>query len=106
MRKENTCMYCLQCFSSDNVLNKHKNDCIVINGEQAIKIPQKGDNIIKFQNYNRQLKAPFVIYADFEAVTEKVQSCKPNDNSYTEAYQKHTDCGLPLGIKMIILTIL
>jgi len=35
-----------------------------------------------------------VIYADFEAITEKVDSCKPNNNdSYTEAYQKHTDCG-------------
>ena len=29
-----------------------------------------------------------MIYADFEPITEKVD----NDNSYTEAYQKHTDC--------------
>jgi len=86
-------MYCLKCFSSEEVLNKHKNDCIAINGEQAIKMHQKGDNIIKFKNYNRQLRAPFVIYADFEAITEKVDSCKSNYNdSYTEAYQEHTDC--------------
>jgi len=68
------CMYCLQCFSSEDVLNKHKTECIVINGEKAVKMPQKGDNIV-FKNYNRQLKAPFVIYADFEAITEKVDSC-------------------------------
>ena len=32
--------------------------------------------------------------------TEKVDSCKPNDKkSYTEAYQKHTDCGY--GYKVV-----
>jgi len=65
------CVFCIQCFSSEDVLNQHKTECIVINGQQAIKMPQKGDNIIKFKNCNRQLKAPFVIYADFEAITEK-----------------------------------
>jgi len=53
-----------------------------------------------FKNHNRPLRAPFVIYADFEAITEKVDSCKPNDNdSYTEADQKHTDCGY--GYKVV-----
>lgn len=91
--RKHSCMYCLQCLSSEDLLSKHKTECIVINGEQAIKMPEKGEKI-KFQNHSPQLQAPFVIYADFEAVTEKVDSCKPNDNdSYTEAYQKHTDCG-------------
>ena len=27
---------CLQCFSSEDVLTRHKTNCIVINGEQAI----------------------------------------------------------------------
>ena len=43
---------------------------------------------------------PFVIYADFEAITEKVSGCQPsNEKSYTEAYQKHTDCGY--GYKVV-----
>ena len=43
---------------------------------------------------------PFVIYADFEAITEKISGCQPNNNkSYTEAYQKHTDCGY--GYKVV-----
>jgi len=80
------CLYCLQCYSSENVLNKHKNDCIVIGCEQAIRMPSQGENIVRFQNYNRQLQIPFVM--DAEAITEQVQSCKPNDNkSYTESYQ-------------------
>ena len=43
---------------------------------------------------------PFVIYADFEAITEKISNCQPDDNqSYTNAYQKHTDCGF--GYKVV-----
>lgn len=35
----------------------------------------------------------FVIYADFEVITEKIQTCIKKSKSYTEAYQKHTDYG-------------
>ena len=85
------CMHCLQCFSSENVLNNQKTNCISINGTQAIKMPEKGENILKFNNHHKQMPQAFVIYADFEAITEKIQ---PNDKkSFTEAYQKHTDCG-------------
>ena len=94
------CMYCLQCFSREDVLTEHKNNCIVINGEQAIKMPEKGNNTLKFMNHHKQLPVPFVIYADFEAITEKIHSCQPNnEKSYTEAYQKHTDCGY--GYKVV-----
>ena len=35
-----------------------------------------------------------LVYADFEAITQKIDSCQPNDEkSYTERYQKHIDCG-------------
>ena len=68
--------------------------------KQAIKMPTKGDNILKFNNFHKQLPVPFVIYADFEAITEKIQGCQRyNDKSYTEAYQKHTDCGY--GYKVV-----
>ena len=97
--KKHFCMYCLQCFSSERVLNNHKVDCIEINGEQAIKMPEPGSTIA-FKNYRKQLPAPFVIYADFEAITEKIQGCQPDSNkSYTEQYQKHTACGY--GYKVV-----
>ena len=41
-------MHCLQCFSSEDVLTNHKTNCMVINGEQAIKRPDKENNILKF----------------------------------------------------------
>ena len=33
---------------------------------------------MKFQNYNKQIKTPFVIYADFEALIKNV-SCGPEE---------------------------
>ena len=94
------CMYCLQCFSSERVLTDHKDNCIAVNGTQAVKMPEKGNNTLKYNNFHKQQQVPFVIYADFEAITEKISNCQPDDNqSYTNAYQKHTDCGF--GYKVV-----
>ena len=96
--KKHFCMYCLQCFSREDVLAEHVKNCLSINGKQAIKMPKKGH--VNFRNYHKQIPAPFVIYADFEAITEKVHGCLPNnEKSYTEAYQKHIDCGY--GYKLV-----
>ena len=65
-------------FTTRDILNKHKENCFVINGQQEIKMPEKGEKIM-FKNYQKQLQAPFVINADFKAIPEKVKSCKPND---------------------------
>ena len=55
---------------------------------------EEKNNILEFTDYHRQLSAPFVIYADFEAITEKVKTCQPDaGRSYTQVLQKHTDCG-------------
>ena len=40
------------------------------NVAQAIKMP-KVDDMVHFKNYQKGLAAPFVIYADFEAITKK-----------------------------------
>ena len=92
--RKHFCMYCLQGFSSERVLNNHTVDCIEINGKQAIKMPEPGSKIT-FTNFRKQLSAPFIIYADFEAITEKVSQKK----SHTEQYQKHTACGY--GYKVV-----
>ena len=97
--KKYFCMYCLQCFSREDVLNEHIDNCLSINGKQAIKMPKEGQHV-NFRNYFKEIPAPFVIYADFEALTEKIHNCQPNkEKSYTEAYQKHIDCGY--GYKVV-----
>ena len=78
-----------------SVLNYHKENCIEINGQQAVKMPSKNIKI-KFENFHKQLAVPF----DFEAITEKFYGCLPNNgDSFTETYQKHTDCGY--GYKLV-----
>ena len=93
--RKHFCMYCLQCFSSEGILANHVDNCLTINGTQAINMLKQGENILKFNNFHKQLPVPFVIYADFEAITKKVQGCEQSEEmkkdkdrrSYTEAYQ-------------------
>ena len=49
------CKTCLQCFSSEKVLIKHKEDCISITGQQSVNLKE---GIIKFENYFKQLPVP------------------------------------------------
>ena len=51
----------------------------MINGKQAINMPKKGENLPKFNNFHKQLPVPFVIYANFEAITKKVQGCRQSE---------------------------
>ncbi|KAJ8967216.1 hypothetical protein NQ317_001325 [Molorchus minor] len=42
------------------------------------------ENILKFENFERQMSVPFVVYADFESVLKPIQTCDGNPNaSYT-----------------------
>ena len=45
---------------------------------------REGENHVFFQNVGNQLKVPFIIYADLEAIIEKIKSSKGNlQKSYT-----------------------
>ena len=77
---------CLQCFSSENVLIKHKKDCLSISGHQSINL-EKGT--IEFKNYFKQLPIPFKIYADFECNFKNVECYK---GTYTKKYNEHVPC--------------
>ena len=103
--KKNFCMNCSQCFSSKEVFDAHRKDCIVIDGKQAIKMLNENENGVEFINHRKQIPVPFVIYTDFEAITKKnkksaIDESKDKGNvSYTKAYQTHVDCGY--GYKVV-----
>ena len=80
------CSSCLQYFSSENVLMKHKEDCLSINGMRSVNV-QKG--IIKFENYFKQLPVLFKIYADFKCNLRDVEIY---EGSYTKKYHEHVPC--------------
>ena len=93
------CLRCLHCCSSERTYKIHREDCLLLNGTQAIKMPPEGSKIY-FQNHKKMLPAPFVIYADFEAITEKIDGCQPSDGqSYTSTYQSHKACSY--GYKLV-----
>ena len=77
-KKKCFCISCLQCFNSENMLIKHKNDCLSINGKQSVKLEE---GIIKFENYFKQIPVPFKIYADFKCYLEGFESY---EGSYTK----------------------
>ena len=80
------CRSWLQCFSSENVLIKHKENCLSIIGKQSVKL-EKG--IIEFKNYFKQIPVPFKIYDDFEC---NLRSVECDEGSYTKKYQDHILC--------------
>ena len=54
-------------------------------------MPEKGKNILKFKHFYNQQKVPFVIYADFEAIINKIDK-DPNAKANTENTQLHEAC--------------
>ena len=80
------CRSCLQCFSNENVLIKHKENCLRINGKQSVKL-EKG--IVESEKFFKQILVPFKIYADFECNLESVESY---EGSYSKKYQDHIPC--------------
>ena len=52
-------------------------------------MPKEG-TMLKFKNYDRKERVPFIVYADFECFIKPIQTCEPNpESSYTKQYQKH-----------------
>ena len=93
------CMLCLTGFSRADLLVDHKKHCNGVNGRPTrIDMPKEGENILAFKNYQKQMKAPYVIYADFEALVKKIQGCERDpengkNKSYTEKTERHEACG-------------
>ena len=69
--------YCLNCFHSyrtENKLYAHKKICE--NKEYCnIEMPSPNNNLIKYNQGEKSLKLPFVIYADLESILKKIDTC-------------------------------
>ena len=84
--------YCLNCFRSYRTLNKFE---LYKNHDYChVEMPTKDNNIIKYNQGEKSINLPFVIYADLECLLEKMSTCKnnPNESSTTEI-NKHTPSG-------------
>ena len=100
--KRHFCYRCLNSFISVKSLDKHKEYC---QNNEAVKIEMSmfKDDKGKFlgpKNYYKKQRVPFVVYADFECFTEKIDTCQPKDTkSFTNRYQKHRPSGYSYLIK-------
>ena len=97
--RKHFCHFCLLAFVTEEILKRRFKDCFKINGKQTIKMPKISENV-KFKNFEREIKSPSMIYADFESifVPEDNKNQSPNE-SYTNKYQKHFACSY--GYKLV-----
>ena len=93
--KKHFCKCWLQCFTSEKVLVEPKDNWLIINGKQNVKLKSGS---IEFKNHFKQLTVPFKIYADFESLLIEVQKSDKNNSSYTEKYQDHIPCSFAYKI--------
>ncbi|MES9973939.1 MAG: hypothetical protein ABW094_06720, partial [Candidatus Thiodiazotropha sp.] len=88
------CERCLHGYKRKELLEAHRPDCRGI-GQTAVRVemPEEGENKLTFQNHHKQLPAPFIIYADFEALTTKVAGPELDPTkSNTQRTQHHEAC--------------
>ena len=82
----------MQAFRTAEKWKCHIKDCFEIIDKQTINIPKRRE-YLKFKNFGRKIKLPFMIYADFESIIVPEDNGKhyPNE-SYTSKYQKYAAC--------------
>ena len=72
--------YCLSCFHSfrtENKLKKHENVC-EDHDYCYVEMPKEDNKILKYNHGEKSMKVPFIIYADLEALVEKMNTCHNN----------------------------
>ena len=88
------CKTCLQAYSTKELLAAHAVDCCHIQRTKFHKEPR-----CRFTNIQKQLSAPFVVYADFESILRPVnegvdvtQGVSTGSAYSTTVYQEHVPC--------------
>ena len=102
-KHEKQMFYCERCLigcTRNDLLEDHLIDCRGIN-ERAVRIqmPTPNNKNIKFVNHKNQLKAPWVIYADFESIIRPIEGPIPSPKkSFTHLKSIHESCGFSLRV--------
>ena len=94
------CRKCLHCYSTPELLEAHAADCCHV---QRIKFPK--DPRCRFTNAQKQLSAPFVMYADFESIlkhenedVDVTQGVDTGIESSSHTFQEHVPCSFAYKI--------
>ena len=94
--KKYHCVHCRHGFLTQNLLDEHnEKGCMAVEGQQ-IEMPTPYDTMV-FKSHYKKLKAPFVIYADFECLTTKTGTVSTKELK-TDKYQHHGPCGFMINV--------
>ena len=95
------CCYCLHGFTKESLLKNHIPFCSP-NGPQRIELPSESDNILRFNDFSKTQKLPFVIFCDLETLNKKISTCSPkSDVSNTTPMTSMEVCGF--GYKVVCI---
>ena len=92
--RKHYCERSLHGYTREDLLEAHKPECRGI-GQTAVRVKmrEEGKNAQAFQNHHKQPPAPYIIYADFEALTAKVEGPELDPTkSNTQRTQHHEAC--------------
>ena len=94
-KSKHFCERCLHGYSRRDLLERHKPECKgLLKSPTRTDMPKVGENKTSFTNFQKQMKAPYVVYADFECVLRMISGCEPgNKRSFTVKTEKHEPCG-------------
>ena len=92
--RKHFCERCLHGYSREDLLESHRPECRgIIQTAVRVEMPEEGKNKVALQNHHKQLPAPFIIYAGFEALTTKTEGRELNPmKSNTRNTQHHEAC--------------
>ena len=87
------CLNCLHSYRTKNKLEAHEEICE--NCDYChVETPTKDNNAIKYNQGEKSIKLPFVVYVDLECLLEKMSTCYNNpEESSTTKINKHTPSG-------------
>ena len=90
------CFNCFQSYTTENKLKKHENVC-ESHDYCYVEMPEEDNKILKYNQGEKSMKVPFIIYVDLESLLEKMNTCHNNpEKSSTTKINKHTPSGYSL----------
>ena len=83
---------CIHSFRTKKKLKLHKN--VRKNHDNChLKMPQEFNKILKYNQSQKSMMIPFIIYGKTESLLEKIQTCQNNpEKSFTTKVTTHTAC--------------
>ena len=93
------CRNCLGSFRTREALDLHVEGC-KDHDFCYVKMPEEGENILRYQEGSKSIRVPFVIYADTECILRPIQNVRDrSDKPSTCNVAEHVGCGAAMLIK-------